>query len=70
MKRYRVTYIKEYETKAENKGQALGIIDQKFTQDIREMLSKNGKSKVIYLFNFNVEKIKKKKSFGEENRGK
>jgi len=60
MPRYKVTYIKEYEVNADSRNDALGISDQGFTNDIREMLSEGGKNKISYLFNFKIEKIEKK----------
>lgn len=56
---YKVTYIKEYEVNADNEGQSLEAADQRFTFDIREMLSRNGSGKISYLFNFKIEKMKK-----------
>jgi len=61
MPRYKITYVKSYEVETDcGENDALEIADQEFMEDIREMLSKNGQSKIMYLFNWNVEKIKKK----------
>jgi len=56
MPRYKVTYSKSYEVNADNEGQSLEAADQRFTFDIREMLSRNGSGKISYLFNFKIEK--------------
>jgi len=58
MPRYKITYFKSYKVETDNENDAVGITDQAFTDDIREALSEGGKSKIHYIFNFNVQKIK------------
>ena len=62
MPKFKITYSKTYEAKADFENEALGFTDQEFMKDIREMLSQNGKSKIGYLFNFKIEE----KSFGQK----
>jgi len=59
MPSYRVTYYREYEAKEDCEHHALGITDQEFTDDIRKVLQKLGNNKIIHLFKFNIEIIKK-----------
>jgi len=59
MPRYRVTYFKQYKVETDNENDAVGITDQNFTEDIRELASSQGNGKIHQIFNFNVQKIKK-----------
>jgi len=59
MARFKITYSKSYTIKEENEDHALGMTDQEFMKDIREMLSRNGESKIGHLFNFKIEKLRK-----------
>ena len=58
MPKYKVTYYREYEV-VDNERHAVGIADQKFTDDIRETLFEQGRSRITDLFNFKMEIIKK-----------
>ncbi len=58
MPRYKVTYFKSYKVETDNENEAVGITDQVFTDDIREMASDQGNSKIHQIFHFNVQKIK------------
>ena len=58
MPKYKITYYREYEVE-DNEIHAVGIADQKFTDDIRETLLELGRSRIVDLFNFKTEKMKK-----------
>ena len=58
MPKYKITYYREYEVE-DNEIHAVGIADQKFTDDIRETLLEQGRSRIVDLFNFKTEKMKK-----------
>ncbi len=58
MPRYKVTYFKSYKVETNNENEAVGITDQSFTDDIREMVSSQGIGKIHQIFHFNVQKIK------------
>jgi len=60
MPKYRITYSKSYKIETDSgENDAIGIADQEFTDDIREMLSESGSNKIMHLFKFKVEKIEK-----------
>lgn len=58
MPKFQVTYYRQYEIETRTSGDAVGITDQTFTDDIRKTLSKEGTGKINYLFKFDVIKIK------------
>jgi len=60
MPRYRITYYRQYEIETHNENDAVGIIDQTFTEDIREVASSQGNGKIHQIFSFKVERIKRK----------
>jgi len=59
MPRYRVIYYREYEAKEDCENDALGITDQEFTNDVRKVLQRLGNNKIVHLFKFKIEIIKK-----------
>jgi len=59
MPKFQVIYYREYETKQDCENDALGITDQEFTDDIRKVLQELGKNKIVHLFKFKIEIIKK-----------
>ena len=64
--RVKVIYSKEYVISVGKKENAVGIADQKFTFDIREMLSRNGSGKICYLFDIKEEIMKKNDVFKQK----
>ena len=59
MSKYRITYYREYEIKEDCENHALGITDQEFTEDIRKVILELGNNKIVHLFKFKIEIIKK-----------
>ena len=58
MPKYKITYYREYEIETHTSGDALGITDQSFTDDIRKTLIGRGIGKISYLFKFDIKIIK------------